>query len=338
MTVLTGSLGAGKTTLLNHILSEPNGRRLAAIVNEFGELGIDGDLVVGSTEEVVTLANGCICCSVRGDLMRTLKSVLCLDAPFDGIIIETTGLADPAPLIQTFFMDSAIQAGTRLDAVVTVIDARHFINQMVNVQEAEAQVCAADVVLLNKADLVTTEEMDLVEAEARARNPSAFFRRTTRSTLSPDQVLDRHAFDLHQVTERMSTLIARYAPHDGAIESASLEVVRPLELERLLRWIDSLVALEGDNIMRVKGILHIAGENRRFVLQAVHRIMDGDFFDRWPFGERVSRLVVIGRNLDRPQLLRNLQGCQITAGKAHATATGFASETKYRFEPMDTWQ
>lgn len=310
VTVLTGYLGAGKTTLLNRILSERHGRRYAVVVNEFGELGIDGDLVVGTDEEVVTLSNGCLCCDVRGDLLRTVKALLPQAADLDGIIVETSGLADPAPIVQTFFIDAEASGRTRLDSVVALVDAKHVHDRLADAPETAAQIVAADLIVLNKEDLVSAAEADVVEATIRALNPFADVRRTTRSALPIAEVLDRQAFDLRRVVEGLPGFAEPRARHAASIEAASFRIDRPVQLDRLLRWIDSVVALHGGDVMRVKALLDVEGEDRPFVFQAVNRVMDGDFLAEWPGAARSSKLVVIGRNLDRERLRRNFEGCQ----------------------------
>lgn len=310
VTVLTGYLGAGKTTLLNRILTEQHGRRYAVVVSEFGELGIDGDLVVSTDEEVVTLSNGCLCCDVRGDLLRTIKALLPRAASLDGIIVETSGLADPAPIVQTFFMDAEVSAGTRLDAVVALVDAKHVHARLSDAPEAAAQIVTADLVVLNKMDLASAAEADAAEAAIRELNPFAGIRRTTRSALSAADVLDRRGFELQRVVERVLLFAERPARHAVSVGAVSFRTERPIELDRFLRWMDSVLALQGGDVLRVKAILNVEGRDERFVFQAVNRAMDGDFLDGWPAADRHSKLVVIGRNLDRARLLRNFEGCQ----------------------------
>ena len=201
VTVLTGYLGAGKTTLLNRILSQPHGKKFAVIVNEFGEIGIDNDLVVGADEEVFEMNNGCVCCTVRGDLIRIIEGLLRRKGGFDGIIVETTGLADPAPVAQTFFVDEEVQAKTRLDAVVTVADAKWLSDRLKDAPEAKNQVAFADVILLNKTDLVSADELDGVEARIRGINPYAKLYRTTKSEIDIAKVLNQGAFDLDRILE-----------------------------------------------------------------------------------------------------------------------------------------
>src|SRR5256884_4426219 len=201
VTVLTGYLGAGKTTLLNRILSEPHGQKYAVIVNEFGEIGIDNDLIVGADEEVFEMNNGCICCTVRGDLVRIIDGLMRRKGKFDAIVVETTGLADPAPVAQTFFVDENVGRKTRLDAVVTVADAKWLQDRLRDAPEAKNQIAFADVILLNKTDLVTDAELREVEARIRGINPYAKLHRTERSQIALDQVLDRKAFDLERILD-----------------------------------------------------------------------------------------------------------------------------------------
>src|SRR3954451_12935371 len=201
VTVLTGYLGAGKTTLLNRILSEPHGKKFAVIVNEFGEIGIDNDLVVGADEEVFEMNNGCICCTVRGDLIRIIEGLMRRKGKFDAIIVETTGLADPAPVAQTFFVDENVGRRTKLDAVVTVADAKWLKDRLEDAPEAKNQIAFADVILLNKTDLVSDAELREVEARIRAINPYAKLHRTQRSQIALDQVLGRNAFDLDRILD-----------------------------------------------------------------------------------------------------------------------------------------
>ncbi|MBC2886196.1 GTP-binding protein [Ochrobactrum sp. CM-21-5] len=201
VTVLTGYLGSGKTTLLNRILTENHGKRYAVIVNEFGEIGIDNDLIVESDEEIYEMNNGCICCTVRGDLIRVVEGLMRRPGRFDAIVVETTGLADPVPVAQTFFMDDDVRAKTGLDAVVALVDAKHLPLRLKDSREAEDQIAFADVVLVNKTDLVTPEELATVEATVRAINPHAIIHRTERASIALDRVLDRGAFDLKRVLD-----------------------------------------------------------------------------------------------------------------------------------------
>ena len=314
VTVLTGYLGAGKTTLLNRILSENHGKKYAVVINEFGELGVDNDLVVDSDEEVFEMNNGCICCTVRGDLIRIVGGLMKRRAKFDGIIIETTGLADPAPVAQTFFVDDTVREKTRLDAIVTVVDAKNLLARLEDSHEAVEQVAFADVIVLNKTDLVSPEELDAVEARIRTINKFARIHRTTRSAVAIGDVLDQGAFDLNRVLEREPDFLENDAhEHSDEVASMSFEVSRPVDPEKFQQWIGALLAEKGGDMLRTKGILAYPGEARRFAFQAVHMMADGDFVGKWPEGERRSKLVFIGRNLNRPQLRRGFESCQVAA-------------------------
>jgi G3E family GTPase len=298
VTVLTGYLGAGKTTLLNRILTEQHGRKYAVIVNEFGELGVDGDLVVDADEEVFEMNNGCICCTVRGDLIRILGGLMKRRTKFDGIIIETTGLANPAPVAQTFFVDEGVRAKARLDAIVTVVDAKHLPGRLQDSAEAAGQIAFADVILL--------------EARIRAINALAPIIRSERSNVAIEAVLNRNAFDLSRILALDPDFLeSDEHEHNEEIASMSFTVSRPIDPQKFNSWIGALLNAKGADLLRTKGILDYIGEDRRFAFQAVHMIADGDFIGPWKEGEpRQSRLVFIGRDLNRPMLRRGFESCQ----------------------------
>jgi G3E family GTPase len=312
VTVLTGYLGAGKTTLLNRILTEQHGKKYAVVINEFGELGVDNDLVVDTDEEVFEMNNGCICCTVRGDLIRIVGGLMKRRDKFDGIIIETTGLANPAPVAQTFFVDENVRAKTRLDAIITVVDAKHLPARLADSAEAEDQIAFADVIVLNKTDLVTPEELTAVEGMIRKINRFAKIHRAERSNVPIAELLNQGAFDLNRVlADHPDFLTDDEHEHNDDIASMSFEVTGPIDPERFNAWIGALLAERGQDLLRTKGILSYAGEARRFAFQAVHMIADGDFIGPWKDADpRVSRLVFIGRNLNRPQLRRGFESCQ----------------------------
>jgi G3E family GTPase len=338
VTVLTGYLGAGKTTLLNRILSEPHGKKYAVIVNEFGEIGIDNDLVVGADEEVFEMNNGCICCTVRGDLIRIIDGLMRRKGKFDAIIIETTGLADPAPVAQTFFVDDAVGRKTKLDAVVTVADAKWLRERLKDAPEAKNQIAFADVILVNKADLVGSDEMREVEMRIRAINPYARVHKTERCRIPLPEVLGRNAFDLDRILEIEPEFLDGnghdhhgndhdhhhgdhdHDPahhhhglkhyHDEEMQSLSLKSDKPLDPDRFFPWIQDLVANDGPNILRTKGILSFKDDPDRFVFQGVHMILDGDHQRPWDDGEtRESRIVFIGRKLDEDKIRKGFEGC-----------------------------
>jgi G3E family GTPase len=312
VTVLTGYLGAGKTTLLNRILTEQHGRKYAVIVNEFGELGVDNDLVVDADEEVFEMNNGCICCTVRGDLIRIVAGLMKRRQKFDGIIIETTGLANPAPVAQTFFVDESLRAKARLDAIVTVVDALNLPARLADSAEAAAQIAFADVILLNKVDLVTADELAAVEARVRAINALAPIIRSERSQVAIEAVLHRNAFDLSRILALDPDFLeSDEHEHNEEITSMSFTVSRPIDPEKFNSWIGALLNAKGADLLRTKGILDYVGEARRYAFQAVHMIADGDFIGPWKESEaRQSRIVFIGRDLNRPMLRRGFESCQ----------------------------
>jgi len=336
VTVLTGYLGAGKTTLLNRILSEPHGKKYAVIVNEFGEIGIDNDLIVGADEEVFEMNNGCICCTVRGDLIRIIDGLMRRKGKFDAIIVETTGLADPAPVAQTFFVDDAVGQKTKLDAVVTVADAKWLKDRLKDAPEAKNQIAFADVILINKTDLVSEPELREVEARIRGINPYAKLHRTLRSAIPLDEVLGRNAFDLDRILDIEPQFLEaddhdhdhdhdhhhdhgdhhhhdhgglkHY--HDEDMQSLSLKTDKPLSADKFFPWMQELVAKDGPAILRLKGILAFKDDPERFVLQGVHMILDGDRQRPWKEGEkRESRLVFIGRQLPEEKIRQGFESC-----------------------------
>jgi G3E family GTPase len=331
VTVLTGYLGAGKTTLLNRILSEPHGKKFAVIVNEFGEIGIDNELVVNADEEVFEMNNGCICCTVRGDLVRIIDGLMRRKGKFDAIIVETTGLADPAPVAQTFFMDEQVGAKTKLDAVVTVADARWLKDRLKDAPEVKNQIAFADVILVNKTDLVAPEELSELEARIRGLNPYARLHRTERANIDISEVLGRNAFDLDRILEIEPSFLAaddHHHDHDHAhshghnhgnglkhyhdeeMHSVSLKTDRPLNPDKFFPWIQDLVAKDGPNILRCKGILSFKDDPERFVFQGVHMILDGDHQRPWKQGEnRDSRIVFIGRDLPEDRIRQGFESC-----------------------------
>lgn len=317
VTVLTGYLGAGKTTLLNRILTETHGKRYAVIVNEFGEVGIDNDLIVNADEEIFEMNNGCICCTVRGDLIRILEGLMKRRGKFDGIIVETTGLADPAPVAQTFLVDDDVRRNTKLDAIVTVIDAKHLLGEIDQAHEAQEQIAFADVVLLNKTDLVSEADLKLVEARIRSINPYAMIHRTERCALDLEKVLDRNAFDLNRVLEFEPGFLteAHDHEHDSHVNSLSLTTATPLVPEKFFPWMQEVVRQFGTDILRLKGIIQFQDDPDRFVIQGVHMLLEGDHQRPWRSDEpRTSRLVFIGRDLPHDVLKAGFEQCQ---GSSH---------------------
>jgi G3E family GTPase len=346
VTVLTGYLGAGKTTLLNRILSESHGRRYAVIVNEFGEIGIDNDLIVESDEEIYEMNNGCVCCTVRGDLIRVVENLMRRPGRFDAILVETTGLADPVPVAQTFFMDEDVRAKAKLDAVVALVDAKHLPLRLKDSREAEDQIAFADVVILNKTDLVSAQELAEVEAAIRAINAGARIHHASRADIDLSKVLDVGAFDLARAVDNDPHFLDHDHPdhacgpdcdhhdhdhhhdrdhahhhhngeaaaiHDPSVTSVSLRTGE-LDPEKFFPWIQEITQIDGPNILRLKGIIAFADDTDRYVIQGVHMIIEGDHQRPWKADEkRESRLVFIGRELDQAKLKAGLESCRAMA-------------------------
>ena len=337
VTVLTGYLGAGKTTLLNRILSEDHGKRYAVIVNEFGEIGIDNDLIVGADEEVFEMNNGCVCCTVRGDLIRVVQGLTKRKGRFDAIIVETTGLADPGPVAQTFFVDDDVKAKTQLDSVTTVVDAKHVLLRLSDSREALEQIAFADQIVLNKTDLVSEDDLKMIEARLRRINSLAPIHRAQRSDVPLEAILGRGGFDLERIVDIQPEFLNPphgeeghvhdehcdhdhdhghhhhdhdHARHDDDIKGVSLRLDKPLDANKVTRWLNELLAAQGPDILRAKGILDVKGEDRRLVFQAVHMILEGDMQGPWRSeADRYSRMVFIGRNLDEAALKAGFEAC-----------------------------
>lgn len=343
VTVLTGYLGAGKTTLLNRILSEPHGKKYAVIVNEFGEVGIDNDLIVGADEEIFEMNNGCICCTVRGDLIRVISGLMKRVQNFDGILIETTGLADPGPVAQTFFVDADVAARAKLDSIVTVVDAKHLPLRLKDAKEAEEQLAFADIIILNKTDLVSADELKAVEQSIRRINAFARIVHSQRCQVPLDQVLGLGSFDLNEILKHEPNFLDAHDDHnhhhhdhehdelchdhhcsdpthhhdhhhdhehDSSITSLSLTADQPLDPIRFENWMGDLRANKGNDLLRYKGILALVDSDKRLAIQGVHMMMEGSNLSAWKEGEkRHSRLVFIGRNLNEQELRAGFKAC-----------------------------
>jgi G3E family GTPase len=332
VTILTGYLGSGKTTLVNHILSDKtHGKRIAIIENEFGDVGIDDALMAKNSkeqveEEIIEMMNGCICCTVRQDLVvvlrkfsermkrGTLKKLDC-------VLIETTGMADPAPVAQTFFVDDEVKENFRLDGIVTLIDAKH-VEQHLDEEKAEGeeneaveQVAFADRMILNKTDLVTEDDLVRVEKRLKSMNASAPIIRSERSAVSVANVLDIRAFDLKKTIDMDPEFLntENEHEHDTTVSSVSVIEKRPLDLDAIQRWVNYLLVNRGTDLYRMKGVLNVAKSDERFMFQAVHMIFNGNFDEPWQADEtRESRFVFIGKNLDHDELRRGFEKCVLT--------------------------
>jgi G3E family GTPase len=312
VTVLTGYLGSGKTTLLNRILTHEHGKKVAVIVNEFGEVGIDNQLIINADEEIFEMNNGCICCTVRGDLIRIINGLMRRRDKFDHLVIETTGLADPAPVIQTFFMDEDVKAQSFLDAVVTVVDAKH-IWQHWDAAEAQEQIAFADVILLNKVDLATPEQLGELEQRIRNMNAMAKIHHTQNAEISMDNLLGVGAFDLQRALEIDPDFLGEDAhQHDETVGSVAIVESGAVDGQRLNDWMRNLLQNQGADIFRMKGIVNVAGENHRHVFQGVHMLFDGKSDRLWLADEiRKNEMVFIGRNLDEANLKAEFRKCLV---------------------------
>jgi G3E family GTPase len=317
VTVVTGFLGSGKTTLVNYILSANHGKRIAVIENEFGEIGIDDALVIDAEEEIFEMNNGCICCTVRGDLIRILGTLMKRKDKFDYILVETTGLADPAPVAQTFFVDEEVRTQLRLDAIVTVVDAKHLALHLFEEKEegieneALEQLAFADRVLVNKIDLVSEDELLLVEKQIRSINAGASIVRTQMSKVDLDWVLNAHAFELSRVLEVDPQFLEESEHmHDQSITSVGVEADGAVDLEKINDWLGWLLREKGTDIFRMKGIINVANSDNRFVFQGVHMLFDGQPDRAWKADEiRCNKMIFIGRNLDREELNSRFRAC-----------------------------
>ena len=306
VTVLTGFLGAGKTTLLNRILTTEHGRRVAVIVNEFGEVGIDHHLLISSEQEIVQMNNGCICCTVRGDLLRTLFQLLEQRANFDTLLIETTGLADPAPVVQTFFIDERIRGEFQLNGLVTVVDSKHVWQQIDHSTEAREQIAFADLVLLNKIDLINPEDLQELEYKIRALNGAARICQTRNADVDIPTVLDLRSLAIEAKAQNHS------GDHGHTEDISTVSIVMPGGLDglKVSRWFRELLTEFGPKIMRMKGILNLRNDPDQFVFQGVHLLFEGRPGRRWaPGEERLNRLVFIGRELDRDKITGGFKNC-----------------------------
>lgn len=323
VTVLTGFLGAGKTTLLNRILSEGHGRRVAVIENEFGEVGVDQALVVRADEEVFEMNNGCLCCTVRGDLIRILGSLAKRRDRFDRVLIETTGLADPGPVAQTFFADDEVTARYRLDGIVTVVDAKHLDLHVDDSDECKEQIAFADVVIVNKLDLVSPDEVARVERRVRAINAVAKVFRGVRE-VPIERVIDVGGFDLDRALELEPGFLEERGhahddhahddhdhEHDATVTSVGIRCEGAVDEARFNTWIAALVQERGADMFRTKGVLHVKGEDARFVFQGVHMLIDGSSGAPWGGAPRENELVFIGRGLDRAALNAGFRSCLV---------------------------
>ena len=331
VTVLTGFLGAGKTTLLNHLVSQKHGYRCAVIINEFGAINIDNQLVTGIDEEIVELNNGCLCCRVRGDLIKSLRDLFNKQKRFDYVLIETTGLASPGPIAQTFFTPELMEM-VRLDGIVTVADAKHFEKELADSPETRAQIAFADVILLNKTDLVSIDQLERLETRIRKMNSLAYIHRTQNAQIDVSKILNLKARELntplvlpsagqkasagHEHKDDPSEEHEHTGEHeedhhhDEDVRSFYITGEQPLDLKRLEAWLTEVIQTSGANIYRSKGILYVKGQAKRVVFHGVQMIFDAKPDRFWnPDEKRMNQLVFIGKDLDEARIRAGFESC-----------------------------
>ena len=318
VTILTGFLGSGKTTLLNYILTQKHGHRIAVIENEFGEINIDSDLIVSADEEIFELTNGCVCCvgSARADLVRILQELMKRRDKFDYILVETSGLADPTPVAATFFVDTEVARQVNLDAIVTLVDAKHVGSHLDDPSlqghdnQAVDQIVIADRIILNKIDLVEEAEASGVEARVRRYNATAPIIRSSHARVQLEEILGIGAFNLASTMATEPDFLRDHDhQHDPSLSSVSFVYAESFDRARFEPYLKGLLQEKGDDIFRLKGIIAMAGEPNRVVLQGVHRLSELRHADPWGRSKRESRIVFIGRKLDEDNLDRGLRGC-----------------------------
>jgi G3E family GTPase len=315
VTILTGFLGSGKTTLLNRILKEDHGRRIAVIENEFGEVGVDSEIIEKSEEQIVEMNNGCICCTVRGDLIRilgTLKEKRDQGAlKFDRVVIETTGMADPGPVAQTFFTDEEIGNYYLLDSIITLVDAKHAPKQLDEFHEAQEQVGFADRILMSKTDLVSESDVESLSKRLKRMNPRAPIKKVNFGDAPIDEVLDIRGFNLNAILELDPEFLKSIEhEHHDEVESFVFRSEKPFDGAKLENFLSGMIQVYGPDLLRYKGILWMKGKKERVVFQGVHMMMGGDMGKPWAKGEKKNSLLVfIGKKLPKDLFIAGLEEC-----------------------------
>ncbi len=304
--MLSGFLGSGKTTLLNHILKQDHGKRIAVIENEFGEIGIDSEFIIGADQDIFEMSNGCICCSIRGDLVETLNRLLEKNNKFDHIIIESTGLANSGPTAQAFLIEDEISNSLFLDGIVTLVDAKHIWNILNEEEVVWEQIAFSNVILLNKADLVSELEMEKLEKQVRQINPTAKICKTTQAEIDLNHILDIGGFNLEAALET-SSFNTNHHETDESISSVSLSFPGYVDPDRLNSWLQMLLIYEGMNVFRSKGIINIEGSEERYLFQSVYMMFEGRFGKPWDTDSPLNQIVFIGQNLDALRLEESLK-------------------------------
>ena len=314
VTILTGFLGAGKTTLLNRILKEDHGKKIAVIENEFGEVGVDSEIIEKSDEQIIEMNNGCICCTVRGDLIKILgdlkdrrdKGTL----KFDRVIIETTGMADPGPVAQTFFTDEDVGGYYLLDSILTVVDAKHATAQLDEFTEAQQQVGFADRILMSKTDLVAEEETRKLIERLKRMNPRAQVKKVHFGATPIEEILDIRGFNLNTILELdPEFLVDTHHEHHDEVESFVFRSDRPFNGDKLEQFLSGMIQVYGPDLLRYKGVLWMKGKANRVVFQGVHMMMGGDMGKPWGKDKKQSVMVFIGKKLPKDLFLAGLEQC-----------------------------
>ena len=314
VTLLTGFLGSGKTTLLNHILKNKHGKRIAVIENEFGDIGIDSDLIIGKNDEIFEMENGCICCSVRSDLIETLNRLMDRQEKFDYVLIEGTGLASPGPVAQAFLLENEITQSLTLDGIITLIDSKHIWNHLNDIEVAWEQIAFSHILLLNKSDLVSSEESKKLERHVRSINPTAKLFNTENAEIDLNHLLNIGGFDLSRVSLSDKEFLdhnlhSEHHEHESDITSVSLTFSGTIDPDQFNHWLRMLLIMEGMDVFRAKGILNVKNSNKRYIFQSVYMLFEGRFDDSWDNRPKENKMVFIGRNLDKHRLWKGVQSC-----------------------------
>ena len=303
VTLLSGFLGSGKTTLLNYVLKQNHGKKIAVIENEFGEIGIDSEFVIGADQDIFEMSNGCICCSIRGDLIETLNRLLEQHKKFDHILIESTGLASSGPIAQAFLIEDEISKSLYLDGIITMVDAKHIKNTLNEQEVVWEQIAFSNVIVLNKADLVTEPEMEALKKQMHQINPTATICKTTHAVISLNQVLNIGGFDLNNALE----LNILHNETDKNISSVSLSFPGYIDPDRLKIWLQMLLLNEGMDVFRAKGVLNIKGSKERYLFQSVYMMFEGRFDKPWGLDLPLNKMVFIGQDLNFQRLEASLK-------------------------------
>ena len=314
VTLLTGFLGSGKTTLLNHILKNKHGKRIAVIENEFGDTDIDSDLLIGQSDEIFEMKNGCICCSVRSDLIETLNRLMNRQDKFDYVVIEGTGLASPGPVAQAFLLENEINQSLFLDGIITLIDSKNAWNHLKDVEVAWEQIAFSHVLLLNKSDLVSHEELKNLENHVRAINPTAILFNTKNAQIDLNHLIDIGGFDLSNVNLSDNEFLDHglhdnHHEHESEITSVSIACSGTIDPDKFNHWLRMLLIMEGMDVFRSKGILNANNSDKRYIFQSVYMLFEGRFEDPWNNRSKENKMVFIGRNLNKKRLEKGIQSC-----------------------------